>query len=178
MKWLKWFAVAIPLVICAYADLSSSFSDFDFTVQPKTLGKESKVVGDKQKQDANWAYDVTADNKSTRDYADVEFQYILFRKQALIGNKSGASRMVRKTGSVKAPAIAAHGRFTFTTESIMIEKTQLAPGWHYRNGANPRDYDSLQGIWIRVLAGGKQIGEYTSPADLGNREKWDAPSTP
>lgn len=177
MKWLKWLAVGFPLMIMAHADLSS-FSDFDFTVQPKVQDKDSKTVGDKQKQDAHWAYDVTADNKSARDYTDVEFQYIIFRKEALVGNKSGASRMVRKTGSAKAPAVAAHGRFNFTTEPVLIEKTQLAPGWRYRNGANPRDFDSLQGIWIRVLAGGKQVGEFTAPSDLGNREKWDAAGKP
>ena len=177
MKWLQWFAVALPLTVIAYADLSS-FSDFDFTAQPKVQDKDSKTVNHEKVQQANWAYDVTADNKSARDYTDVEFQYIIFRKEALIGNKSGAAKMVRKTGSTKAPAIAAHGRFTFTTDTILIATTQLAPGWHWRNGANPRDFDSLQGIWIKVFAGGKQVGEFTAPNDLGNREKWDAPGKP
>jgi len=177
MKWLKWFAVALPLVICGYADLSS-FSDFDFTAQPKVQDKNSSTARHEQVTKVNWVYDVTADNKSARDYADVEFQYIIFRKEALVANKSGASKMVRKTGSVKSPAVAAHGRFTFTTEAMLIETTQLTGGYMWRNGANPRTFDSLQGIWIKVLAGGKQVGEFTSPADLGNREKWDAPGKP
>ena len=127
MKWLSWFAVALPLMVLAHADLSS-FSDFDFTVQPKTLDKDSKTVGDKQKLDAHWAYDVEAENKSARDYADVEFQYIIFRKEALIGNKSGAAKIVRKTGSAKAPAVAAHGRFSFTTDAILDREDAIGSG--------------------------------------------------
>jgi hypothetical protein len=177
MKWLKRFAVALSLMIFAHADLSS-FSDFDFTAQPKVKDKDSKTAHHEKIQQVNWVYDVTADNKSPRDYADVEFQYIIFRKQALIANKSGGSKIVRKTGSVKAPAIAAHGRFSFTTDPMLIETTQLTGGYVWRNGANTRDFDSLQGIWIKVLAGGKQVGEFTSPADLANREKWDAPANP
>jgi hypothetical protein len=174
MKWLKRCVVAIPLLIIAHADLSS-FSDFDFTAQPKLQDKSSKAVKHEQVQQENWNYDVTAANKSANDYANVEFKYIIFRKEALVGNKSGASKMIRKTGSIKAPAVAAHGRFTFSTEPIMIEKTQLV-GHYWKNGANTRDWDSLAGIWIKVMVGGKQVGEFTSPADLGNREKWDAPS--
>jgi hypothetical protein len=154
----------------------SSFSDFDFTAQPKLQDKDSKTVRHEKKNEETWAYDVTAENKSARDYADVEFQYIIFRKEAMVGNKSGASKMIRKTGSAKAPAVASHGRFTFTTDTILIEKTQLAAGWHWRNGANPRDWDALAGIWIKVLSGGKQVGEFTAPSDLGTREKWDAPA--
>jgi hypothetical protein len=177
MKWLKWFAVALPLMILAHADLSS-FSDFDFTVQPKIKDKDIKTSNHEKVNRVNWVYDVTAENKSARDYADVEFQYIIFRKEALIANKSGAAKIVRKTGAAKAPAVAAHGRFTFTTEAMLIETTQLMGGWTWKNGANPRDFDSLQGIWIKVFAGGKEVGEFTAPKDLGNREKWDAAAKP
>jgi hypothetical protein len=136
-----------------------------------------KNNGALQKQESHWAYEVTADNKSVRDYADLEFRYIIFRKQALIGNKSGASKMVRKGGVAKVAAVAAHGRFSFTTEPILIEKSQLSGGWVWGNGANPRDWDVLAGIWIKVFSGGKQVGEFTSPQGLENREKWDKPAS-
>jgi hypothetical protein len=64
-----------------------------------------KNNGALQKQESHWAYEVTADNKSVRDYADLEFRYIIFRKQALIGNKSGASKMVRKGGVARWPPL-------------------------------------------------------------------------
>ena len=176
MKWIKWLMVALCAVMLAHADFSS-FSDFDFTAQPKLQGKEAKPAKHEQVEQENWAYEVTADNKSAKDYADVEFKYILFRKEALIGNAAGASKMVRKAGSTKTPAVAAHSRFTFKTEPIMIQKTQLI-GRRWASGANSRDWDVLEGIWIKVFAGGKQVGEFTAPQGLASKEKWDGPEKP
>lgn len=166
---------AVMWVIGAPA-LFASVSDFDFTVDTKLQDKSESVKDHTQIKDESWAYTVLAQNKSARDYSDLEIRYIVFRKEAIPGSKSGGYKVERAEGSVKAGAIKAHGDYSFSTNAVHLIKSQLQGSWVYKSGAPVRRFDSLEGLWIRVYSGGKQIAEFTSPQGLDQKELWDAPT--
>jgi len=175
MKRFGWFAV-VMWVIGAPA-LFAGLSDFDFTSEAKVQDRSVSNKSDRQIRDERWAYNVVVWNKSAKDYGKLEFRYIIFRKQAMAGSKSGGYKRVRSTGSVKASLeLKSHDKFTFTTDAVDLKKSQLQGGWTYANGAPPRTYDGLEGIWIRVFDGDKQVGEFVSPQGLDQKERWDAPT--
>ena len=88
MKRFGRFAAVMMWVIGAPA-LFAGVSDFDFTIDTKLQDKSESVKDHTQIKDESWAYTVLAQNKSARDYADLEFHYIVFRKEAVPGSKSG-----------------------------------------------------------------------------------------
>lgn len=153
----------------------AGLGDFEFKTEPKLQDKQEKAAVDSLKTDEKWTYQVTMHNKSVKDFSDLEIQYILFHKHALVASKSVAKVVKRKKGSMRGAAIKGHDSLTFETEPVDLKKTQLANGYTYTNGGRPRANDALEGIWIRVFHGGQQVDEFAAPASLMTREKWDAP---
>lgn len=161
------------LMLCSAAAWAG-FGDFDFVAEGKLLDTDSHHQGDKKKTTTDWAYHVTLLNKSAKDYGPLKLEYIVFVKQVHAGSKGGGSHLVRTKGETKVEGAKSHAKFDFQTDTVMLTKTQLEPGWEYTNGARGRAADSLGGIWVRVMDGATQVGEFSSPPDLSLKEKWDA----
>jgi len=178
MRKLSLLTVAFAMILVpAVTSQASDTYSFAFTSSQKKLEGEQKTTGDEIISREQWAYNVTVENKSFRDLENLEIKYILFMKPDIAGQKmlSGHIDLKRKAGSTAIKLFKNYDKFSFTTESMELNGTQLTSGYYWGNGANPNAKDALKGLWLRVFADGKQVAEYANPPSITSKERWDAP---
>lgn len=119
----------------------------------------------------SWVYDITIENKTFRDLADLEVKYIIFFKQERLGSKEPAKSR-RQNGSLTLPLLKAREKKTLATEPVQLTTASLIGAYYYPDGAKIKTQDSLDGLWVRVYQNGQQFAEYANPSVL-TREKWE-----
>lgn len=139
--------------------------------EKKRFDTERSTVSNTQSKTERWGYSVAIVNKSFEDLPNVEVRYQLVIKDETPGLR--AVKQQRKSGSKTCELLKDNTTFAFDTDPVDLTKTQLASGWTYGSGAKPRSRDTLVGLWIRAYAEGKVIAEYSEPAGLRTREKWE-----
>jgi hypothetical protein len=152
-------------------------SDFDVKAEPKCLAKDTTRTSIEKTTTEHWVYNVAIENKSARDYADLEIKYVVYAADVVPGSKA-PPKVIRKSGSTKLSAVKAHTKTNFTTEPIDLVKSQLLQGVTYGSGARPRANDTLEGIWLRFYKDGEMIAEVARPATLTQKETWEKANDP
>jgi len=151
-------------------DLKKASSD---TKMGKDMyGQPALITGggtNKKKED--WVYDVTIENKTFKDMANVEVKYLIFFKREKLGVKADPTPD-RKAGSAAVGVLKAHEKKTITTDAVELQKANLVGEFHYASGAKINVQDTLTGVWVRVFQDGQQISEYANPSNL-SKEKWE-----
>jgi hypothetical protein len=127
--------------------------------------------GGVSKTKENWTYDVTIENKTFQNMANVEIKYVIFFNQEKLGKKE-AAQLQRHAGSMTLPSFGAHEKKSLTTEAVELKKANLVGHYHYTSGARPNAQDTLTGLWVRVYVNGQQFAEYANPSTL-MKEKWE-----
>ena len=118
------------------------------------------------------AYSVKVTSTFFKDVENVTVKYNIYYQVMEIGNK-GEPDIKLSAGSHTFPSIPSGKAVEFETEPIKLEKAALDPGWYYKNGAAARAQDKVVGIWMKAFdSTGKQIGEYTNPSSVGQKQKW------
>ena len=145
------------------------------TIAKKTDEKSDapyKGEGSISEKSEQWIYAVSVENLTFKPLAGLEAKYLIFYKQEQIGSK-GPARLQHKSGSFKLPDIDAHGKGSFTTDTVDLKKALLNGNYHFVNGAKAKAEDGLSGIWIRFYLNGALFAEYTRPSTLSSKEKWE-----
>ena len=148
-------------------------SDLEIHCTPKkideTVNKASDGGAATTKQ--HWNYEVTVENKTFKDLADLEVKYVVFLKQEQLGVKATATPRQEK-GSFTISGLKPHEKKSFTTAPVEIKKSNLVGNWIYTSGAKPNAQDTLVGVAIRFYQNGQQFAEYANPPNLA-KEKWE-----
>ena len=119
----------------------------------------------------NWIYEVTLENKTFKALAGLEIKYTIFFTQEKLGVKADPTPH-HQNGTLTIPALQAHEKKSFTTDTVELDKSNIVGEWHYANGAKPGAHDTLVGLAVRVFQNGQQLSEYANPSTL-LREKWE-----
>ena len=119
----------------------------------------------------NWTYDVTIENKTFQDMANVEIKYVMFFNQEHLGKKE-AAQLQRQAGGMTLPLLRSHEKKSFTTDLVELKKSNLIGHYHYTSGARPNAQDTLAGLWVRVYLNGQQFAEYANPSTI-MKERWE-----
>lgn len=119
----------------------------------------------------NWVYDVTIENKTFKDLANLEIKYVIFFTQEHLGKKQGPEAE-RQIGTFTLTGLRSHEKKVLTTESVELQKAHLVGGYYYPSGAKPNAQGMLTGLWVRVYQGGQQFAEYANPSTL-LKERWE-----
>ena len=127
--------------------------------------------GGTNKKKEEWVYDVTIENKTFKDMANVEVKYLIFYKTEKLGVKADPTPAT-KAGAAPVGLLKAHEKKTITTDAVELKKANLVGEFHYASGAKINVQDTLTGVWVRVFQDGQQIGEYANPSNL-TKEKWE-----
>jgi hypothetical protein len=95
---------------------------------------------------------------------------MIFYKKEELGSKAPATQK-HQSGSMSIDALKPHGKKSFTTNSVELNKSHLTGHYYYSGGERIKAEDSLTGVWIRVYQGEQQLGEYANPSTL-TKEQW------
>jgi len=147
----------------------------DIHAERKCLEKEKKKANNTTITNEKWVYEVAIKNGSFRDLAGLTVEYRIYMKDDSIRTKTTKIPLRKKEGTTPIKTLANLAVFKFQTEAMEIETSLLDSGWTYKDKANKRQSkDSLYGIWLRVMNGGKMVGEFVTPPGLKEKEKWQA----
>ena len=162
----------IAFTVTARVSMGGNF-DFEIHCVPKKLDESVKKgsAGGANINREHWAYDLTIENKTFKELADLEVKYVIFFRQEQLGKKADAMSR-RENGSFSIPGLKSHEKKSFTTDAVELKKSNLVGNWHYTSGAKPNAQDTLVGLAVRVYQNGQQVAEYANPSTL-TREKWE-----
>lgn len=149
-------------------------SDVEIHCVPKRMdasANQNSAAGSIMRTKERWAYDVTIENKTFKDLSGLEMKYVIFFKQEKLGSRDAAASR-RQNGSLTIGSLKAHEKKAFTTDSVELANTHLAPNYYYSDGGRQKAQDTLGGLWVRVYQNGQQLSDYANPSSLA-REKWE-----
>ena len=132
--------------------------------QPRNEDGGSRTVSKE-----HWNYEVSVENSSFKPMTQIDVRYMIFYKAEELGSKAPAQQK-HLSGSFSIDALTPHGRKTFTTNSVGLNKSHLTGHWYYSGGERIKAEDTLAGIWVRVYQGGQTIGEYANPSFLSKEQ--------
>ena len=120
----------------------------------------------------HWVYDVTVENKTFRDLANLDVKYLIFFTQEQLGVKAAAPSKRQQSGSFSIDSLRPHEKKSFSTNPVELNKSNLVGRYHWADGAKPNAQDKLVGLGVRVYQGGQVFAEFANPSTL-LREKWE-----
>ena len=156
----------------AHVSMAGNF-DLEIHSVPKRVDENVKKASDggANTTKQHWVYEVTVENKTFKDLANLDVKYAIFFTQEQLGVKAQPTPR-QQNGSFSIPALKPHEKKAFTTDAVELSKSNLVGEWIYHSGAKPNAQDTLVGVAVRVYQNGQQFAEYANPSTL-TKEKWE-----
>lgn len=133
----------------------------------------SGLTSETSKAEEHWQYQVKVTNESMAAMPALQAQYVVFIQRQELGGKAAVADSVEKVkGEAPVAAINSHFDATFVTSDISLRSQSLMGAWHYSNGGRIKAMDNIQGIWVKLFDGDKQVGEYCNPSTLAAKYQW------
>jgi len=167
MKFISGvLSFVVVLMITARSSVAGNF-DVDIHCTSKRIDQTVKRDSDGGANETkeHWVYDVTIENKTFNELANLELTYVIFFKQEPLGVKA-APRPRQQSGSFSIDSLKSHEKKSLTTNPVELNKSNLVGHWHYESGAKPNAQDTLVGLAVRVYQGGQQFAEFANPSAL------------
>src|SRR5438874_11251190 len=160
------------LLLIANAVVAGNF-DVEIHCIPKKVNEQVRKASDggANVTKEHWTYEVTVENKTFKDLANLDVKYAVFFKQEQLGTKTAATPR-HQNGTFTIPALKPHEKKSFTTDPVELSKSNLVGNWIYTSGAKPNAQDTLVGLAVRVHQNGQQFADYANPSTL-SKEKWE-----
>lgn len=157
----------------AFTGVFAGNSDVEIHCSPKKVNETVKKAseGGANRTKENWNYEVTVENKTFKDMANIEVKYAIFYTEEKLGVKADPAPQ-HQNGTFSIPALKSREKKSFTTDQVELNKANLVGNWIYRSGAKPNAQDKLVGLAIKVFQNGQLFAEYANPSNL-SKEKWD-----
>src|SRR2546428_8779119 len=115
----------VSIVLALLSDLSRA-GNFDVEIHcvPKRVDQNVKQASDggAAVTKEHWVYDVTIENKTFKDLANLEVKYNIFFKQEQLGVK-GPPAPRRQSGSFSIASLKPHEKKSYSTDSVELNKT-------------------------------------------------------
>jgi len=159
--------VGLVFVVTSFSTALAGNSDVDIHCVPKKVDENVKKAseGDANTVKEHWTYEVTVENRTFKEMANLDVKYSIFFKQEQLGVKADPTPR-HQNGSFSIAALKPHEKKTFTTDRVELKKSNLVGAWHYSSGAKPNAQDTLVGLAVRVSQNGQQFAEYANPSTL------------
>ncbi len=168
-----FFRLLPPLLAVAPASVASNF-DVEIRCVAKPIDQTvNKGPGDGGVNETkeHWIYDVTAENKTFKDLANLDVKYVIFFTQEQLGVKAVPTKRQQR-GSFAIDLLRGHQKKVFSTNPVELKKSNIVGAWIYTDGAKPNAQDKLAGLAVRVYQGGQLFAEFANPSTL-LREEWE-----
>ena len=158
------FSAADQAAIREFAATNVSYS-FEVKNTRERLSKVKRKMGNVEVEDESWAYKIDLRNLSRGPADGVRIDYWLF-KRSDEGGKTKLAPRLAGNGTVNGVTIAKGASHQFTTDPIVLTKTQLDADRYYTNGTKNKTSDSLGGLVVKIFKDDKQVFEFATDADL------------
>lgn len=159
------------LLAVTAASAAAQLQDVQISASRMKLDEQTSKGGAVSTTVKQVAYKISVTNKTFKDMADVEIKYMIFYEELQHGSKDKPE--IKSAKGKKAVALLeSHKSVDIESEPFELTSTSLSAGYYYTSGASNRSKDAVIGVWVRVFAGGKQVGEYVNPSTLSRKNNW------
>ena len=158
------FSEADQAVIREFAATNVSYS-FEMKNSRERISKVKRKMGNVEVEDESWDYKIDLRNLSRGPADGVKIDYCLF-KRSDEGGKTKLSPRRACNGTVIGVTIAKGGGHQFTTDPIVLTKTQLDADRYYTNGTKNKTADSLGGLVVKIFKEERLLFEFATDPDL------------
>src|SRR5437764_11170165 len=127
MKNIMAIAIALFAVLGSFQEVGASDLDIAFTTLAKKVEGESNSgneSGGVMESKEKWGYEFTIENKTFKDFTNLDVKYIVFYRQEQLGTKT-AAQTKHKNGSKPVPVVKSHDKVTLNTDAIELKKSHL-----------------------------------------------------
>jgi hypothetical protein len=165
MKTAYRLLLLLPTAFAINAAVTGNF-DLEIHCVAKPIDqKVNKGSGDGGVNETRerWVYDVTVENKTFKDLANLDVKYVIFFTQEQLGVKATPAKR-QQSGSFTIDVLRSHQKKMFSTNPIELHKSNLVGHWIYTDGAKPNAQDKLAGLAVRVYQGGQLFAEFANPS--------------
>ena len=172
MKKIFGLVCGCCLLASPGASLAGNF-DVEIHCTPKKVDEQVRKASDggANATKEHWTYEVTIENKTFKDLANLNIKYAVFFKTEQLGVKADPTPR-HQAGIFNIPALKPHEKKSFTTDSVELNKSNLVGNWIYTSGAKPNAQYTISGLALRVYQNGQEFAEYANPSTL-SKEKWE-----
>jgi hypothetical protein len=148
------------IAVCAANVAIAGNLDVDFHCVARRVDQSVKKASDGSANETkeHWVYDVTIENRTFKELANLDLKYVIFFKQEQLGVKAAATPR-QQSGSFSIDSLKPHEKKSFSTNPVELNKANLVGNWIYSSGAKPNAQDTLVGLAVRVYQGGQQFAD-------------------
>jgi hypothetical protein len=119
----------------------------------------------------DWGYKVVILNKAFQSVEGLDVVYRVYKRD---DSRTGAAEKLLATPGSKVIASLKPGeKFTFDTESVVLNKSTLRAGWVYSDKSKSTVEDGVAGLWLRIMKDGAVVFEHIKPTTLKTKAKWE-----
>jgi hypothetical protein len=144
----------------------------DVGVNPQKDVESKTHKNNTSKEVTTYQYSVKLSNRSFADVNGLTAEYRVFVRDDSGKGTVSQQKLKRNEFQATIPAIPNNGTYTFVTEPVKLESSQLDSNWVYTDGKRGKSQDKIAGVWIRIMQGGKIVGEYVNPSTIATKEKF------
>lgn len=116
-------------------------------------------------------FKIAVESRTSKPLTDLAVKYMVFYADSQPGS-TGKALVAFHKGSTPLASLAVHETASVDTESFKLTTEELDGNYIYTSGASSRSQDRVLGIWVKVFAAGKLVGEYSNPPLLAKKNSW------
>ncbi len=161
--------LACAVFVLAVSTVQAGLSDVEITASKQKLEENKSKDGNVVVNSKDIAYDITVKSKTSKPLENLDVKYVIFYEDSQAGKTDKAEEKAH-TGSEKVALLEGNRTVAVKTKPLTLTTEELSAGWYYASGASGRAKDRTKGIWVRVYAGDKLLGEYANPSSITKRE--------
>jgi hypothetical protein len=118
-----------------------------------------------------WGYKVVIENKMFKPVEGLDIVYRVFKADD--SPHATTQKLLATPGTAAIASLKPGAKFTFDTQPVILNKSNLKGGWIYNDNSKAKVEDGVAGIWLRVLKDGEIVAEFLKPPALKEKAKWE-----
>lgn len=169
-SFLTFFAglLLVGEVVCSAAEANLRLD----VISERRKGKSEKSQTESTNSSTEqWGYKVSVQNNTFQPLDGLEAVYRIYKWDD--SHTGAAEKLVATPGSVTIGSLKPGAKFSFETENVVLNKSNLKAGWQYMDKSKAKVEDGVAGIWLRVLKDGAVVFEHVKPPTLKTKAKWE-----
>lgn len=171
MKWLTLVAFLGISAASAFAE------DFRITVEPRKTGLRPASAVSKQEGIApaaaqTWSSEIKIENVGRQPSGQLHCKYVLYIKRQELGGKVGEEKTQEVPGEFDVSPLKRGAFFSANTNEVNLRQQSLSAGYYVKGGGQGKASDTVQGVWVKLFDGSKEVAEFVNPPTIKSKFQW------
>lgn len=148
----------------APAQFGSDQLNLETSVQRVTVESEQRETESRTYTTEYVAYQIEITNRTFSDLENLDIEYTVYKREDHHGARRSDMTLSSHPGRTKIESLRNLDKFTFQTDPVKLETSELKARWRYRDRAKRSISDGIAGLHMRILQDNQEVFSLTWPA--------------